>query len=174
MKLFSDLEQKAYLFAKQYHRDQKYGEHPYTYHLGAVVNILESAGLQSDEWTCAGWLHDVVEDTIATHAMVRAEFNEEVHRLVYCVTGHGRNRKERNADIYDKLDEYPPARNLKLADRIANVEHSINSGNVDKFSMYYQEHLTFFSHVKEGSNEELKRRYLEAIEQGKNKGLVCD
>lgn len=165
---------QAAIFAARYHKEQKYGTHPYIYHLFNVIDILLYAGLNSDEYLAAAWLHDIVEDTVVSHAMIRAEFGQEIHQLVYAVTGHGKNRKERNADIYEKLDKYFPARNLKLADRIANIEQSISENNVDKFTMYYQEHLNFFSHVKENTSKTLIDRYLAAIEEGKKKGLVLD
>lgn len=89
----------------------------------------------------AAWLHDTIEDTDATREDIAARFDHAVADLVWAVTGVGKNRKERNADAYAKIRVaqscFRPAANLKLADRIANVEASKNAP--DKLAMYRKE-----------------------------------
>lgn len=117
---------RAAEFAAQVHHGQLYEGKPYSAsHLNDVVNVLIDSGLDTDaEVIAAGWLHDTVEDTDVTLPCIRKRFGERVKNLVDACTGVGANRKERNASIYAKLYEFPEACVVKLADRIANVEHS--------------------------------------------------
>ncbi|MDD6212411.1 MAG: bifunctional (p)ppGpp synthetase/guanosine-3',5'-bis(diphosphate) 3'-pyrophosphohydrolase [Clostridiales bacterium] len=78
--------EKAYLVAKEYHKDQKRksGE-PYIIHPLRVAIIL--AELEMDkESIIAGILHDVVEDTSMTIEELEAEFGSDVALLVDGVT----------------------------------------------------------------------------------------
>lgn len=57
--------------------------------------------------------------------------------MVYCVTDElGRNRKEKKEKTLPKTASNPDAIILKLADRIANIEHG---GKVDMYRKEYQE-----------------------------------
>jgi len=78
--------EKAYLIAKEAHKDQrrKSGE-PYIIHPLNVGIIL--ADLELDKETIvAGILHDVVEDTIMTDEDLKKEFGADVALLVDGVT----------------------------------------------------------------------------------------
>jgi (p)ppGpp synthase/HD superfamily hydrolase len=88
----------------------------------------------------ASWLHDVVEDTPTKLKEVEEMFGPEVARLVHAVTNEdGPNRKTRHALTYPKIREAgDKAIQLKLADRIANVE---SGGNL--VGMYRKEFEDF-------------------------------
>lgn len=132
----------ARAFATHKHEGQKYGEKPYTVHLAAVRDVLLSVGVLDDEpLGIAAWLHDTVEDTSTTREEIEVRFGADVASLVWAVTGVGKNRKERNANAYEKIRAYPLAATLKLADRIANVEASANVP--DKLAMYRKEWPSF-------------------------------
>lgn len=133
---------RARLFAEAAHAGQTYDLYPYTYHLGQVVSVLEKFHWDEPEMLCAGWLHDSIEDTNTSYNDIKNEFGEVVAELVYAVTNElGRNRKERNERTYPKIRGNERATALKLADRIANVEHgSINGG---KDEMYRKEFESF-------------------------------
>jgi guanosine-3',5'-bis(diphosphate) 3'-pyrophosphohydrolase len=135
------------MFAEQAHAGQAYDKYPYTYHLGLVVQVLEKFGWDDPVMLCGGWLHDCIEDTNTSYNDVKAEFGEEVAELVYAVTNElGRNRKERNERTYPKIRGNQRATALKLADRIANVEHgAINGGKDD---MYRKEFSDFESNLR--------------------------
>lgn len=81
-----ELLKKSYEFSLNAHKKQtRAGGTPYITHPLAVVNTL--ADLHLDIPTlCAGFLHDVVEDTPVSHENIVSEFGEEISRLVEGVT----------------------------------------------------------------------------------------
>lgn len=150
---------KARQFAIEAHDGQTYGPYPYYFHLDQVFRLLLQAG-RSGPILPAAFLHDVLEDTSATVAQVRDLFGVEVFELVWAVTGIGANRRERNADIYRKLALLPPARDLKLADRLANLSCSDQKPGLRQ--MYLREHPEFLAAV-EGADPWLLDQYLAQI-----------
>ncbi len=152
-------EVRARQFAVEAHGAQKYGDQPYQSHLAAVVQVLADFGY-TGLWAVSGWLHDTLEDTKATHRDIE-NFGHHVYRLVWAVTGEGKNRKERNADIYRKCREYAPAVVLKLADRIANVEAAQDNPKMRR--MYGREAQEFYEALGEYGDsrmwERLQRNY---------------
>ena len=142
------LSNKAKEFATAAHGDQKYGAHPYTYHLEMVAKICRRYNLP-ESVVAAAYLHDVVEDT-DTHAnTVCAVFGYEVATLVYAVTdGEGKNRKEKKAKAYPKILSHPYGVHLKLADRIANLSSCSTAKDVGLFEMYCKEAKGFEDALK--------------------------
>jgi (p)ppGpp synthase/HD superfamily hydrolase len=156
---------KARAFAAEAHKDTRYGDLPFTYHLDAVVKNM---GETTEDGIVAARLHDVVEDTPVTLHDIREAFGGNVARLVDCVTDEpGKNRKERKAGMYKKLAAGPPlARRVKLADRIANMEASIEG---DLALMYIKEFPEFIriAGVDEENNDlilRLFRLYITSVE----------
>ena len=125
----TDLEQleRAYHTAEHYHRGQirKSGE-PYITHPLAVATILAELGM-TESTLCAALLHDTVEDTSYTLDQLRADFGDEIARLVDGVTKldkltYGESAK---AETIRKL-VVATARDvrvlvIKLADRLHNM-----------------------------------------------------
>lgn len=146
---------RARQFATAAHGNQKYGDFAYHTHLSAVVQVLADFGYFGS-WEVAGWLHDTLEDTKATHRDIEG-FGEDVYRMVWAVTGEGKNRKERNADIYRKCAEYPRAVVLKLADRIANVENA-QIRNPKLHAMYAREAHDFWAALGQHGDPRMWRR----------------
>lgn len=153
---------KAIAFAAHRHSNQMYGDKPYWHHLMQVNEVLgrhlpnglsledETLPLEYHEafssWyeamQVASWLHDIVEDTKTSLEEIHQEFGSDVANYVNAVTGIGKNRKERNQNVYDKLAAFPEAIPLKLADRIANVKNCIAT-NPDLLKMYKKEYVAF-------------------------------
>lgn len=127
-------------FALKAHGDQRYGGAPYGVHLFAVVQVARDFNCSNAQWKAA-FLHDVLEDTPATSDQILDLFGEDVLRIVYACTGEGNDRASRNASIYRKIADYPPAALVKLADRIANVEAAVPGGH---FWRRYQSELPAF------------------------------
>jgi len=109
-----------------------YDGKPYSYHLNMVYNV----GLKyiylipeayKDVVLSACWAHDVIEDTRQTYNDVKAETNTLIAELVYALTNEkGRTRKDRaNDKYYQGIRETPFAVFVKLCDRIANFEYSL-------------------------------------------------
>lgn len=128
---------EARLVAKRAHSSQTYDEiFPYEKHLDDVVDVLKRFGY-SGKYIIAGYLHDILEDTGLSYNDIKKHFGEEIAEMVYCVTDElGRNRKEKKAKTLPKTASNPDAVILKLADRIANIEHG---GKIDMYGREYQE-----------------------------------
>src|SRR5690606_11818693 len=71
---------------------------------------------------------------------IRDLFGERVANFVWAVTGIGKNRKERMANILEKIPTVQGSNLLKLADRLSNVSSTIKTDNHGLFKMYQKEH----------------------------------
>ncbi|MBR3002311.1 MAG: bifunctional (p)ppGpp synthetase/guanosine-3',5'-bis(diphosphate) 3'-pyrophosphohydrolase [Clostridia bacterium] len=120
---------KAYEYAVKMHGDQvrRSGE-PYIIHPLNVAYILADIGL--DEATiCAALLHDVVEDTEATHEDIVNEFGEEIAQMVAGVTKLSNisfsTAEEQQVEDYRKMflamGKDIRVILIKLADRLHNM-----------------------------------------------------
>jgi len=147
-------------FAEDAHKNQKYGEHPYSHHLEHVHSTLCFFGVTDETLLCSAWLHDTIEDTRTTYEDLQRVFNKDVADLVFVVTNEeGKNRKERNVKTYPKIKNSLKGTILKLADRIANTVESMTT-NKGLLEMYRKEYASF----KEGIyNPEYKDETLETM-----------
>jgi guanosine-3',5'-bis(diphosphate) 3'-pyrophosphohydrolase len=130
-------------FALTAHVDQTYGQHPYAYHLDAVVQWLVPFG---DDAQIAGYLHDTVEDTETTLSDITANFGAHIAECVALVTDEtGSNRKERKLKTNAKLAATANSLALivKAADRLANLCESSLDPSTGKLEMYCREHDAF-------------------------------
>ncbi len=124
-----DIIQRAYLKAEEMHHGQKRksGE-DYIIHPIAVSVILAELGLD-DTAVAAALLHDVVEDTDYSLAMLKADFGAEVASLVDGVTKLDslvyENKEERQAENLRKMflamSKDIRVLLIKLADRLHNM-----------------------------------------------------
>jgi len=131
-------------FAIAQHGAQKYGDRPYSYHLAQVSQVLAEFGYAGDEAiAAAGWLHDTLEDTPTTYEMLVSEFGKETADIVWAVTNEpGGNRVDRFGKTALKIQSNKKALIVKLADRIANTEASLQS-NSKLYKMYVKEFALF-------------------------------
>jgi guanosine-3',5'-bis(diphosphate) 3'-pyrophosphohydrolase len=124
-----ELLKRAFLFASEAHEGQqrRSGE-PFIAHPVGVARVLADLHLD-DSTLAAALLHDVVEDTDLTIEEVRAEFGEEITRLVEGVTKltriHFQSREQAQAENYRKMivamAQDPGVILIKLADRLHNM-----------------------------------------------------
>src|SRR5581483_2137345 len=124
-----DLVARAFRYAAAAHEgQQRRSGQPFIEHPVGVAKIC--AQLRLDEQTiAAALLHDVVEDTDADIEDLRAEFGDEVARLVEGVTKLTRiqfqSREQAEAENYRKLvvamSEDVRVILIKLADRLHNM-----------------------------------------------------
>jgi (p)ppGpp synthase/HD superfamily hydrolase len=119
------------------HSNQSYDEiFPYEKHLDDVVDVLKRFGF-SGKYIVAGFLHDSIEDDGISYNDIKKHFGTEVAEMVYDVTDEqGRTRKEKKVKTLPKTAVNPDAIILKLADRIANIEHG---GKIDMYAKEYQD-----------------------------------
>ena len=145
----AQLLQEAEMAAILAHKGQTYDIFPYEKHLRDVVAILQRYGYEGNI-IIAGWLHDAIEDTTLTFNKIKNAFGVEVAEIVFAVTDElGRNRKERKEKTYPKIIACgEKAVSVKIADRIANIEHGIRMGN-DITQMYRDEYNDFYKHLHE-------------------------
>jgi GTP pyrophosphokinase len=77
---------KAYDFSVRAHGNQERASgEEYFIHCKSVASSLTDWKMDLPS-VCAGLLHDVIEDTPTSHDTMRAEFGEEITRLVLGVT----------------------------------------------------------------------------------------
>lgn len=128
---------EARMVAVVAHSNQRYDEiFPYEKHLDDVVDVLKRYGF-SGKFIIAGYLHDTIEDDALSYNKIKKHFGIEVAEMVFCVTDElGRNRKEKKSKTLPKIASNPDAIIVKLADRIANIEHG---GKVDMYNEEYDE-----------------------------------
>lgn len=166
--------ERAKRVAEKAHSGQTYGEYPYTHHLFGTWDVLEKFGFtgreldrkkreRSQRLILAAILHDTLEDTDLTHSELEQEFGHGVADLVFAVTNEpGANRKERFSKTYPKIRAHPDATVLKLADRIANVIHALQS-NWDILRMYCREWSEFEKALRVPGEYEDMWKCLESI-----------
>lgn len=132
-------------FAVRYHASQRYGEHPYVYHLDQVVEILEPYGELAQ---IIGYLHDVIEDTVATSELVQTEFGQLVATCVSLLTDEpGASRRERKQRTCQKMaavqGELELALIVKTADRLANTRSCVENDMAHRLGIYRDEFEAF-------------------------------
>lgn len=155
MKKFANKVQAAKAFAVLAHDDQMYGEGlPYLYHLDRVYNVLLNFDIVDKDLLAAGYLHDVIEDREVNRMVIGELFGAKVELLVWSVTDEpGASRKERKAATYPKIcDGGFGAMVVKLADRIANLEHSHAAKGARMWKMYKKEQPGFEAGLRRGSD----------------------
>ena len=120
---------RAYHFAKQCHEGQtRKSGRPFLHHCVEVARLL--AQLRMDHTTvAAGLLHDVIEDTPATYAVVAGQFGDKIAELINGVTKIDRltyeSREARQAETYRKM-LFSMVKDIrvmliKLVDRLHNM-----------------------------------------------------
>lgn len=128
-----------------------YDGKPYSVHLAMVVlnavKYIDCIPAQSQEdiiYAC--WLHDTIEDCRMTYNDIKEVAGERVASIVYAVTNEkGKNRKERaNSVYYDGIRSTLYATYIKLCDRLANVQYSLENKS-RMFDVYRKENDDFLN-----------------------------
>ncbi len=138
------------------HGEQKYGKHPYKYHLQRVERVALRFGIRDRAFRQACWGHDVLEDVkgVTREDLQTAGFEDEAVSLCFAVTDEpGATRKERKSKTYPKIRSTPRAVTLKLCDRIANVEESIATAS-EQLGKYRAEQEEFKRQLFDQSDTE--------------------
>jgi acetylglutamate kinase len=128
---------RALHFAALKHVDQRRKgarAEPYLNHLTEVAWLLAEATAGRDpDLVVAGVLHDTIEDTEATEDEIAGEFGAAVAALVREVTDDKRLPKaeRKRLQVVGAPHKSPRAKQLKLADKISNLEALAASPPVD-------------------------------------------
>ncbi|MBU5265469.1 HD domain-containing protein [Virgibacillus proomii] len=148
--------QKAKEFATMAHRGQrrKTSNLPYITHPIRVAKILEEAGC-SVEVICAGFLHDVVEDTCNTIKDIEAHFGEHIASIVQAHTEDKsltwQERKQHTISLVKSANK--EIKQLIVADKLDNllsIEEDLNTyGNVvwDNFSAPFEKQKWYYQSI---------------------------
>ncbi|MCL2778729.1 MAG: bifunctional (p)ppGpp synthetase/guanosine-3',5'-bis(diphosphate) 3'-pyrophosphohydrolase [Polyangiaceae bacterium] len=125
----SALIRRAYDYSAEAHQGQKRKSgDPYFVHPASVAGIITELRLDTAS-VCAGLLHDVVEDTLATTHDIENAFGSEIASLVDGVTKLGKinftSKEDRQAENFRKM-VVAMARDIrvlliKLCDRVDNM-----------------------------------------------------
>jgi len=125
----AEMIKRAYDYSSKAHSGQKRKSgDPYFIHPASVAGIITELRLDTAS-VCAGLLHDVVEDTLATTKDIEKEFGNEIATLVDGVTKLGKinftSKEDRQAENFRKM-VVAMARDIrvlliKLCDRVDNM-----------------------------------------------------
>ncbi len=100
----------------------RHGGEPYSVHPIDVVETLQFMGIKDDDIICAGYLHDVLEDTKYTPDMIRTNFGDGVLSIVNELTFPPDVSDE---DYWKKCSAMSPdAKLVKMADILSNLSTS--------------------------------------------------
>jgi (p)ppGpp synthase/HD superfamily hydrolase len=166
---------QALQFAAHKHRNQRRkdeAQSPYVNHLITVANLLANPGSVTDPITLMGGiLHDTLEDTQTTPEELEAAFGPAVRQVVQEVTD---DKSLPKADRKRLQIEHAPhlshhARQIKLADKISNVQDVITSPPKDWPLERRQEYLAWTENVVAGCrgvNPALEALYDQALAEG--------
>lgn len=137
------------LVAIKAHGNQDYdGIFPYEKHLEDVIDVLRFFNFDNELYIVSGYLHDTIEDGALSYNKIKEHFGVDVAEIVYCVTDEmGRNREERKSKTYPKIKANTDALIIKLADRIANINHG------GKVGMYKKEYQKFKEQLYNGDEK---------------------
>ncbi len=159
------LSKRAEEFARKKHHGlkRKDGITPSIRHLKQVVERLEKMGItkqqrqrgrrRDEHILCAGWLHDVIEDTDVTYDTIQKKFGRDVAEMVVAVSKDNRlSKKKRDEQYIAQLKRCSfGAKAVKLADIVANL------ADLEKSN---------YSRKKKVDAVKQKVRYLRAIKPG--------
>ena len=166
----------AIKFAAEKHRHQKRKDEagsPYIIHPIEVLDLLYNEGaVRETAVLIAGVLHDTVEDTGTKPEEIKELFGEDVMKLVMeCTDDKSLPKAERKRlQVVNASHKSPGAKQIKLADKISNVQDLLKAPPKDWPLERKQEYLDWSSKVVDGLrgvNPRLEEIYDRALEAGK-------
>ncbi|MCH8620289.1 HD domain-containing protein [Undibacterium sp. TS12] len=171
-----DIYEKAWVFASRQHNGQSYGGRvagervEYINHIGSVAMEIIWA-LQDNELAdsalavqCA-LLHDTIEDTGASHALIQAEFGQAVADGVLALSKNtSLDKVQQMPDSLARIRQQPAEiAMVKMADRITNLYHPPHYWDNQKILSYRDEALVIHAALHE-ANAALAQRLMQKIE----------
>lgn len=149
-------------FARFHHKDQMYGNLPYSVHLihcqdiakKYLLNCYNNKKGENKILRTSLWLHDIVEDTEVNIERIYEIFGQSVGCIVDDVTDQpldGETRKDYKKRSYNQIAKSYRSAYVKLVDRCANIEFSLDQLNLKKIKMYLDE-KEMFSEILDEEN----------------------
>jgi (p)ppGpp synthase/HD superfamily hydrolase len=141
----SQLISKARELAFAYHKNQMYGDNPYSDHLQMVVNLVRIYSVlvpkeDLEDVICAAYLHDILEDTLCTQDEILRALNPRILLLVKLLTKNGSDPES----YFKQVAQDNLAIFIKVCDRFANIACCIRDDNDDKLAKYKEQNPTFY------------------------------
>ncbi len=151
--------EEAKKFAEFYHKNDKYGEHPYfEYHLMGVNKLVKRAEYGLVYQTVAV-LHDVREDHKIPLDTLISKFGYDIGMAVDAISF--RKGEESKAEYWERCSKNPIASIVKTYDAKFNKDQSYFEFN-DKRSKYYAK---IESIMKNATEKHIMKEFLESLEE---------
>lgn len=134
--------------AKELHKDQMYGDKPFSYHLDMVSKTVEALYGEGQYLSCIAAFHDGLEDKVI-----------DVTRLLYLLNSYDdfdtwgidiniapailaitKNKQDTRKQYLLKVKENRLATKVKIADAMCNLRECLKDGNLSR-AQYYQDTL---------------------------------
>ena len=130
------------------HKDEKYGDKPFSYHLKMVSDTYERLYGYEDISACVCAFHDVLESgliecsELADWIMSRKEFEEYevclgILPAIFAIT---KDKNDTRKEYLLKVKKNPLATKVKIADAMCNLRECLKDGNLSR-AQYYQNTL---------------------------------
>lgn len=130
--------------AAKFHAGQTYGDKPYTTHLESVAHMVKAMNSEDERLVVIAWLHDILEDTSCTEAVLNALFEDDVVAGVVAMSkGYGFEGEQRD-DYLGRCKGNLLARQVKQADTFCNLRESLLRGDAKRIKKY-GEQLAFLA-----------------------------
>lgn len=141
--------------ARKWHKNQSYGDKPYTYHLADVADfVYRNLHNKVDSYTLSlliflAWTHDLLEDTEITLAEIQSFIGDDprydlAEAAMIAISKGYFSADETNEEYLIRLLENPYAPAIKISDSESNLIHSIADGKV-KLINKYTSNIAFIS-----------------------------
>jgi (p)ppGpp synthase/HD superfamily hydrolase len=155
----SQLIKRARELAFSYHKNQKYGSHPYSYHLQNVVNQVRIYSSlipkeSMEDAICVAYLHDILEDTLCTQDEILRALNPKILLAVKLLTKNGSDFES----YFRQVAQDDLAIFVKLCDRYCNILESIQNGSQDKLAKYEKQNPKFIEIL-------FQKNYIDLLEE---------
>lgn len=111
---------EALTLATKYHNGQKYGIHPYMYHLRKVAASVD----QTSDLVVIALLHDIWEDTDCSVEEVAALFPDNILQAISDLT---KMQGETHSEYIAKVKTNPVALHVKIHDTLCNLTESVKT-----------------------------------------------
>ena len=138
-----------------FHRKQKYGKHPYTFHLKQCYKQLVSLHCIDVDLLCAMLGHDLLEDTKCTYKFLQKHFGYRVAEMIKGMTKEeGVEYTAYVKSITKRVEYRKDVIILKMIDNVCNHTNSYMALNRKRMEKYQgslkilQETVDLLLHIK--------------------------